>query len=72
MTSYQKKINEIKYWKQRGEDLETIIDSLLGQMKESKIHPRFGMGRNCSGDRFINDISSGEFAMKLSTKYANL
>jgi hypothetical protein len=67
MTSYQRRLRNIIYWRERGEDLERIIHALCKQLCEAGIDPRIPLVGGIMGDRQLNDV--GEFGMQLSMHY---
>lgn len=69
MNSYQKKKQAIQYLDQRGEDLEEIIFDLARRMKKAGIPLPLLVGRGMTGDRFINDIHSGDFGLRVRQEY---
>lgn len=74
MTSYQRRKQQIEFLRQRGEDLEAIVFMLADQLRSAGQEPLLPMGSlgGICGDRFISDVTTGEFAMRvLSTPTTN-
>lgn len=65
MTAYQRRLRDIKFLQQRGEDLEAIVFALSQQVVDLGSTPALMLGSGIDGDRLINDISSGEFSMRV-------
>lgn len=65
MTAYQRRLRDIKFLQQRGEDLEAIVFALAQQVVDLGSTPALMLGSGIDGDRLINDISSGEFSMRV-------
>lgn len=65
MTSYQRRLREIQFLQQRGEDLEAIIFALAQQVVDLGAAPALMLGSGIDGDRFISDVSSGDFSMRV-------
>lgn len=73
MTAYQRRLREIKYWRQRGQDLEDIILAMAQYMKDHDLEPVIPLtGSGIEGDQFINDINTGDFAMRMFSKFAGM
>jgi hypothetical protein len=73
MSSYKKLKNGISYYQQRGEDLEEIIIEMYKHMKQQGIKPVIPLTpKGITGDRFINDISTGECQRYLTDKAEDL
>ena len=68
LTSYQRRLRNIEFYKQRGQDLEGIIHALCCQIAALGHRPKVPLGK-VMGDQILNDVSSGEFGMELSMKY---
>jgi hypothetical protein len=72
MTSYQRRLRNIEFYKLRGRQLEGIIDSLCGQIRSLGHEVRIPLsGIGIKGDDAITDISSGDFGMNLMNKWCN-
>lgn len=69
LTSYQRAKRSILFYQQRGEDLEEIIHALCRQIKALNVEPRIPLSGSIAGDRMLNDVSTGDFGMKLAIKY---
>lgn len=71
MTAYQRRLRDIKFLQQRGEDLEAIVFALAQQVVDLGATPALTLGSGIDGDRFINDVSTGDFSMRvmLSLRY---
>lgn len=69
MNSYQKQKQTIHYLEQRGEDLEEIIFDFVRRMKKADVPLPLLFGRGLTGDRFLNDIHSGDFDVRVRREY---
>jgi hypothetical protein len=58
MTSYERRKRDIAYWKQRGNELELIVEALTKQIKELGARPEFPL-ISLKGDSFLTDINTG-------------
>lgn len=66
LSSYQRRLRNIEFYKQRGEDLEAYILQLLKDRKAGVVKPVVPiMLQGISGDRILNDIGSGEFFLMI-------
>lgn len=65
MTAYQRRLRDIKFLQQRGEDLEAIVFALAQQVVDLGATPALMLGSGIDGDRSINDISAGDFSMRV-------
>lgn len=65
MTAYQRRLREIEFYRQRGEDLEALIFALAQQVVDLGATPALTLGSGIDGDRLLNDVSSGEFSMRV-------
>lgn len=65
MTSYQRRLRDIEFLQQRGEQLEERCLALARQLGENGLTPKLILGFGICGDRFLNDMSSGDFDMRL-------
>lgn len=68
MTSYQRRLNEIKYLEQRSDELEAIILLMAQKLCDIGVQcvPRLSGGIN--GDHFITDVNTGDFGEQLVKK----
>ena len=67
MTSYQRRLKDIEYYKQRGKDLEDYIRQLVEDRKKHEIKPFVPMMlKGISGNDTMNDVNSGDFTLRLS------
>lgn len=64
MTSYQRRLQDIKFLTERGEDLEAICMALAHELNKHQIPIPLVMGA-IDGDRFINDIP--DFQLRLAS-----
>lgn len=65
MTAYQRRLRDIKFLQQRGEDLEAMVFALAQQVVDLGATPALTLGSGIDGDRFINDVSTGGFSMRV-------
>ncbi len=65
MTAYQRRLRDIKFLQQRGEDLEAMVFVLAQQVVDLGATPALILGSGIDGDRFINDVSTGDFSMRV-------
>ena len=69
MTSYQRRLREIAFHKQRAQDLEQLVFALVDDLKARNVEVRIPLaGQGIAGDTFINDVNGGEFAMRLLSR----
>lgn len=61
MSSYSRRLKDIKYLELRGEQLEQIIQSLAQQLKDAGRTPMMPFVGSILGDEPITDITAGEF-----------
>lgn len=67
-SSYQRRLDNIKYLEQRGDQLEQIIIAILKRNKEIGVPAYVPMVGGICGDDYITDITSGDFAMSIMCK----
>lgn len=61
-SSYQRRLRDIKFYEQRGKELEDIVEDILVLFtKKTGILPQLPLPRGMNGDNYLNDINSGEF-----------
>lgn len=70
MTSYQRRLKDIAYWKQRGEELESIIREMLRTMRRHGL-PVVVPGVTITEVDFLTDVNSGEWGMSVANKVVN-
>lgn len=68
LTSYQRRKRDIEFLRQRGEDLEALVYSLMAQLLVAGVEPLLPVGRGIVGDRYLNDVNTGEFMMSVIAK----
>ena len=66
ISSYQRRLRSIKFYKQRGRDLEDIIVGMGKELKKNNL-PIF-WGKGVKGDGILNDIDSGDFAINIMSR----
>lgn len=65
MTAYQRRLRDIKFLQQRGEDLEAIVFDLAQQVVDLGAVPALTLGSGVDGDRVLNDVNTGDFSMRV-------
>lgn len=65
MNSYQRRKRDIEFLRQRGEDLEAYVRELAQQTVDLGAEPRLPMLGGVCGDRYLNDINTGDFCLRL-------
>ncbi len=69
MTSYQRRLEDIKWHKQRERDLEKLIKeamrTLVMEHPGTKLPAWVFPGFIVNGDDFLNDVNLGDFMRKL-------
>jgi hypothetical protein len=58
-TSYQRRLSNIAFWRQRGEELEHIIRAVDDKLRERGISIRI-FRRGISGEQFLTDLNAGD------------
>lgn len=59
MSSYQRRKRDIAYLEQTEKELCKIVMSLVGQLKNCGIEPKFRLGYGISGDNFLTPYNMG-------------
>jgi len=65
-SAYQNRLRDIKYLRQRGKELEAIVELQAQTLHAHGLPCLPSMG--VSGDDFITDVNNGDFAFELSTR----
>jgi hypothetical protein len=68
LTSYQMRKRDIEFLRQRGEDLEMLVYSLTAQLLVAGVEPMLPVDSIIVGDRYLNDVNTGEFMMNVIAK----
>ena len=67
ISSYQRRLGNIKFYKQRGKQLEDIIVDLGKELKKNNLQIPL-WDRGVTGDMLLNDIGTGEFEMMIMNR----
>jgi hypothetical protein len=59
---------DIEFLRQRGEDLEMLVYSLTAQLLVAGVEPMLPVDSIIVGDRYLNDVNTGEFMMNVIAK----
>ena len=71
MNSYQRRLRDIKFHKQREKELEEIILNMGIELTKMGKQPLLMPISGVKGDDFVNDIGTGEFAMEMRMRIHN-
>lgn len=66
MTSYQRRLQSIRYWQQCVVELEQIARQMAVQLNQAGLRPKLFGGLGIDGDHFITPYNDGEFGIELA------